>query len=343
MVKYSQVIILSSYRELKAKIIKLGAVQRIPVLGEFELTARCNFLCPMCYVRDNAVKNELSTGQWLAIFNEAVNEGLVYALLTGGEPLLRADFSQLYEHLYDYGVRISVYTNGYQLTEEHLETFRKRPPELIAITLYGGSDATYTTVTGMHDGFTKVRGTIKKLKANNLNVACRVIPIPEVYKDLDAILGFVKESRLALGYFLYLAPSLNKDYQGRLSPPALADFEARIVAALPKTKRSDAADFDTSTTCAALRSGYAVNHKGYMQPCTLMNHPRKKLEFGKLLETFRELGDKWLNMAASQDCMSCSIRSSCIPCPARRHLEGDHAKCAPYLRAFAKERKTTDD
>ena len=70
-----------------------------------------------------------------------------------------------------------------------------------------------------------------------------------------------------------------------------------------------------------------------------MAHPRKKLERGTFLTTFRELSDKWQNLEKSHDCESCDLSSSCIPCPARRYYEGDPHKCAPYLLEIAKERK----
>jgi radical SAM protein with 4Fe4S-binding SPASM domain len=335
------VISLTDYQGLKSKIIRLGALQRVPVLGEFELTSKCNFACPMCYVKDNKPKSELAKEEWISIFEEAVVEGLVYALLTGGEPLTRSDFVELYEFLYDYGVKITVYTNGYHLTKEQLEAFTNRPPEMVAITLYGASDDTYNIVTGIKDGYTKVTENILKLKKSKINIACRVIPIPEVYADLDDILKFIKENNIPLGYFLYLAPSKKKDYHGRLSPEQLVDFEQRLLTFKGKQKPSK--DFDTLSSCAALKSGYAVNHRGYMQPCTLMAHPRKKLERGTFLTTFRELSDKWQNLEKSHDCESCDLSSSCIPCPARRYYEGDPHKCAPYLLEIAKERKKRND
>jgi sulfatase maturation enzyme AslB (radical SAM superfamily) len=66
---------------------------------------------------------------------------------------------------------------------------------------------------------------------------------------------------------------------------------------------------------------------------------QEKIERGMFLDTFRELGDKWLKYAKSHDCEICNVRSTCIPCPARRYLEGDANKCAPYLREFANIRR----
>ena len=83
---------LSTY--LHAKGGKMG----ISVGGTFELTARCNFNCPMCYVHMTpeqlkaSGKEELTAKQWLDLARAAKDKGMVFVLLTGGEPLVRKDF-----------------------------------------------------------------------------------------------------------------------------------------------------------------------------------------------------------------------------------------------------------
>ena len=71
-----------------------------PLAGNFELTARCNFDCKMCYVHLTAEEQrrrgrELTADEWLAIAEEARSHGMLFLLLTGGEPLIRADFRYL--------------------------------------------------------------------------------------------------------------------------------------------------------------------------------------------------------------------------------------------------------
>ncbi|MBO5128883.1 MAG: radical SAM protein, partial [Oscillospiraceae bacterium] len=69
---------------LHSKGRKLG----LPIAGNFELTARCNFNCPMCYVhmtqeQVDAAGRELTARQWLDIAKAARDKGMVFALLTG--------------------------------------------------------------------------------------------------------------------------------------------------------------------------------------------------------------------------------------------------------------------
>ena len=102
----------------------------------------------MCYIHTqgqdkNSLQKELTLEQWLDIGRQAVDAGMIYLLLTGGEPTLRADFPQIYEGMARMGVLISVNTNGVFLPPNLLELFKRYPPEKINITLYGMSSDTY--------------------------------------------------------------------------------------------------------------------------------------------------------------------------------------------------------
>lgn len=76
--------------------------KRYPVQSNFELTPRCNFRCKMCYVRLDAEEiplqgRELSTAEWIRLGEQAVDAGTLSVTLTGGEPLMRPDFAEIYE------------------------------------------------------------------------------------------------------------------------------------------------------------------------------------------------------------------------------------------------------
>ena len=65
----------------------------IPLSGSFELTARCNFDCRMCYIhrrsRDReALMGEKNADWWVTLAKQAKEHGTLLLLLTGGEPSL---------------------------------------------------------------------------------------------------------------------------------------------------------------------------------------------------------------------------------------------------------------
>ena len=99
-------------RALNLKCASLG----IPVTGTFELTPRCNLNCPMCYVRLNPEEmkplgRECTKEEWMEMAEQAKEAGLLFILLTGGEPMLRSDFGEIYEGLSKMGFSISINSN----------------------------------------------------------------------------------------------------------------------------------------------------------------------------------------------------------------------------------------
>ena len=131
-----------------------GARKRIPVSGTFELTPRCNLSCRMCYIHMSGEEQasrgrELTTEEWLTLGRRAVDAGMIYLLLTGGEPMLRPDFSTIYSEMVKMGVMVSVNTNATMVTPEILACFQKHPPETVNVTLYGASPETYGSLCGV--------------------------------------------------------------------------------------------------------------------------------------------------------------------------------------------------
>ncbi len=135
---------LSSY--LHAKACRDGT----PLAGNFEITPRCNFNCRMCYVhlteeQQRARGSELSADEWLAIAEKARAQGMLFLLLTGGEPLMRQDLRYLLTELKKMGLLISINSNGSLINDEWLEFFRREPPFRFNITLYGWALMSFCT------------------------------------------------------------------------------------------------------------------------------------------------------------------------------------------------------
>ena len=132
----------------------------LPISGNFELTARCNFNCPMCYVHLNqedlaAQGKELTTAQWIDLARQARDRGMIFALLTGGEPFVRKDFFEIYDAMREMGLMVSINTNGSMLSGEIRRRLLENPPTRMNISLYGGCTETYRSMCGQ-DAFNNV-------------------------------------------------------------------------------------------------------------------------------------------------------------------------------------------
>ena len=178
---------------------KLDALPpRYPVNGTFELTLRCNLHCKMCMLRHADSENpqllagELTAEQWIHMAKQAFDAGTLNLLLTGGEPMLRNDFCEIYEGIYKTGFLLTLYTNATLVTPEIMAVLKKYPPHRIGVTLYGASNATYEKVTGCADGFDRALAGIGQLMTLPSQLDFRTTLIRESAADMDALEALVK-------------------------------------------------------------------------------------------------------------------------------------------------------
>jgi PqqA peptide cyclase len=87
-----------------------------------EITHRCPLHCVYCSnpLELTSRKEELSTTDWLRVFNEAAALGVLHLHLTGGEPLSRPDLTELIAGARKSGLYTNLITSGIGLSRERL-------------------------------------------------------------------------------------------------------------------------------------------------------------------------------------------------------------------------------
>ena len=88
-----------------------------------ELTHRCPLHCVYCSnpLELAAVSSELSTAEWIDVFQQAGKLGMLHAHFTGGEPLARPDLPQLIASARGAGLYTNLITSGIGLAETRLQ------------------------------------------------------------------------------------------------------------------------------------------------------------------------------------------------------------------------------
>jgi MoaA/NifB/PqqE/SkfB family radical SAM enzyme len=120
---------------------------------DIEVTERCNNNCLHCCINlpaddSRALARELSTEAIKEILREAASLGCMTVKFTGGEPLVREDFEELYLHARKTGLKVILFTNATLVTPGLADLFSRFPPlEEIEISLYGMKKTSYEAVT----------------------------------------------------------------------------------------------------------------------------------------------------------------------------------------------------
>ena len=120
---------------------------------EIELTERCNNDCIHCCINlaaddVGAREREITTAQVQDILRQAADLGCLQVRFTGGEPLLRADFEELYLFARRLGMKVLLFTNARLVTPRLADLLARIPPlAAIEVTVYGMHRESYEAVT----------------------------------------------------------------------------------------------------------------------------------------------------------------------------------------------------
>jgi len=326
------------------------ARKRIPLSFDFEITARCNNNCLHCYINlpagdKKAIEAELSFNQIKEIVDEAVSLGALWCLLTGGEPLLRKDFADIFLYLKKKGLLISVFTNATLLNREHIRLFKRYPPRDIEVTVYGITQATYERVTRVSGSHATFNAGLNRLLDNHLNVRLKAMALRSNLTEFQKIARFCHEKT---GDSFRFDPFLHLRYDGdpqrnqeiiaeRLSPAEIVALESedpRRFQALQKDcgklPEADLPDDkrDQLFSCGTGIHSFSVSSNGLFRLCPALWHPDcvYDLKVKSLSDAWNHFAPRVRNMRAgrkdfSEQCGRCALINLCMWCPAHAFLE----------------------
>ena len=337
-----------------------GVDEGLPLHGTFELTQRCNFRCVHCYVLPNAdpPANELTTADWLALAEEAAVAGCFSVLLTGGEPMLRPDFPEIYLGIRELGIHVMIFTNASKVSPRIIDVLRSAPPRLIETTVYGASPETYKAVTGRAEAYLEAMDGIARMREAGLPVALKTILMNPNKHDFEAIRAMGREGEHRVRYDAAIHARFPGDrgiQQYRLPPDELVELEARAVPELreewdrtaSRENEIAAAAAQSSAppklyTCAAGAISFYATATGMIQPCVSAARYAVPWRRGNLLDAFRQSRNAIRDAFAPTPyaCTGCSAKPYCASCPAVADLEtGDEGGVFPYACQIAHARR----
>ncbi len=337
--------------------------RKIPLNGTFELSPECNFACRMCYVRKS--RREILTHdrpmvtleQWLEIARQARAQGLLYLLLTGGEPFLWPDFWKLYDALIHMGFLVSINTNGSLIDDEAIRKLQELPPTRVNITLYGASDATYERLCGAKGVFSRVDGAISGLKAAGVPVKLNCSLTPYNACDLEAITRYAQEKDIYLQVNTYMFPPIRRDasmvgendrftpheaayyhmkrYQLQTTPEEYRSFLCQTAEGMEQPIGLDESCIDPvdgKIRCRAGNASFWITWDGWMVPCGMMPEPKVELMNRPFSDAWKELADISDGLTLSGLCAQCPDQKICHSCVAIAVSEtGSYSGIPTYL------------
>lgn len=323
----------------------------IPLSGYFELTPRCSLDCKMCYVHltEKQMKergySDLSTEQWISLIDQAVDAGMLFPVLTGGECLMHRGFKEIFLHMKEKGLLITLNTNATLLNDEYIDFFKKYPPNLLKVSLYGITEDGYETVTG-HRVCHIVKDNLIKLRDAGINLKISVTVSRQLFNEAADIVRFAIENDIPYNVDMSMFDAEEEtgrsidDYNLTAEEVVSKYLEIRKIEKkevfdnleIPAApKRVNDGTIAKSLRCSAGRASFMIKWTGKMQPCIMeiQNAPDAvSLGFQKAWEKVIEISK---NTVIPVECIGCKIQKACTQCAYIRANPNDPGHANPEV------------
>ncbi len=333
---------------------------RLPLSGSIDLTYRCNNDCLHCWLvtpsSPETRHSELTTAEWKGIIDQAREMGAREWTISGGEPLLRADFVELLEYVKEKARWVSVATNG-TLIDAGLARALKGCD--VQISLYGATAEVFDHCTRHPGSFNKTLAGIDCLRQHDVPFTIRVFAMKDNFHQYQQMLELARQwtDSVRLGAaWLHLSAAgdagKNREIQAqRLSPQQVIELDPPNLCWHERNGTEDGCwNAETRkglySACFASRSSFHIDPYGLMSFCQCIKDPA--LRFDLRSHSFAEIWDKELpdavQAAAGGDeyrdgCASCDRRRDCRWCSAFSYLEyREQGRPIPYLCDIAAEK-----
>ncbi|MBN2585799.1 MAG: radical SAM protein [Candidatus Fermentibacteraceae bacterium] len=341
----------SGFLPFRDRLYLKAVRQRVPVFGSIEFTSSCNLKCVHCYIAgEDRNDSQLSLEQLKDITDQLADAGCLWLLITGGEPLFRKDFHDIYRYVRERGIIPVLFTNGTLVTDETADFLASFPPYLTEISIYGASKETYEGVTRVPGSYEMAFRGIERLLDRGLRLFLKTMAMKSNLHEVEAMAAIAAD----YGVPFRFDTLLNKGLDGQEHPlgQRITVEETLALEAGNDQRRKGWLDLaerfsaphqggDLIYMCGAGTSTFHIDPAGRLSVCILSRQESYDLLSGTFLEGWDSFLPKVISRKWSRDvpCRTCRLKSVCGQCPGWGYLEhGDPEARVEYLCSLAEAR-----
>jgi MoaA/NifB/PqqE/SkfB family radical SAM enzyme len=314
---------------------------RLPLEGHIDLTYRCNNNCRHCWLwlPSNAPEQaqQLSFDEIRRIVDDARAMGTRKWSISGGEPMLRPDFPEIFDYLTGKAVSYTINTNGTLITPEIARILKRKGTKMVA--LYGATKETYDHVTRHPGGFEKVMQGFRYLQEAGVGFIVQLIPMRDNWHEWEKMTKLAQSlsRHWRIGApWLYLSSCHDSERNAEITRQRLDPRDVVELDRLDMSYKEAAAyeyehmegDDRLFARCIAGRRDFHIDPYGGMTFCSFLKDPamRYDLREGTVREAWEtfipSLADKVHGGAEyKENCAACDKRKECRWCPVYGWLE----------------------
>ncbi len=278
-----------------------GRPQRRPPLRllAWETTRRCQMNCRHCRAAAGDVQysETLSTVEGKRLIDALAAFGKPILILTGGDPLCRADIYELSGYASEQGLRVVISPCGTSLDAEAANRLKLSGVQCVSISIDGADDDSHDSFRGVPGSFERTLAGIAHLQKAQLDFQINSTVTTLNHHQLEDMLALsIDLGAVAFNPFFLVPTGRGKDISHLVLPPALYEQTLRRLAELSRTvsltvrvtcapqyyrilkqvrgdqgPQTDALRGPAGRGCLGAQGFAFVSYKGDVQPCGFLD------------------------------------------------------------------------
>jgi radical SAM protein with 4Fe4S-binding SPASM domain len=291
-------------------------------------------------------RKEFSYQEYCHLLDQMAEAGCLWLIITGGEPMVRRDFLDIYEYAKGKGFIIILYTNGTLITPEIADRLRCWRPKTVEITMYGATRETYERVSGVPGSFDRAIRGLELLAERGISLVIKAMALTLNRHEIGDIKKYARKLGAEFRYDPVVWPRLDgmKDpYRVRLEPEEVIQLELEDEDR-PRAWREFAQKFlhpvksEFLYWCGSGVHSFFIDAFGRLSLCIEARHPYYDLRKGTFAEAWEQFLPAVKNTRCTKDfaCLHCDLVNLCGRCPPFSQQENrDPESVVPFLCRLA--------
>lgn len=312
----------------------------VPLVMSWNVTRECNMKCNHCYINATKKKlnNELTTAEGKNLMDQICQVSKPLLILSGGEPLLRADIYELIRYGASKGLKMGLGSNGSLIDESVAAKLKDAGIATVSISLDSHIPAQHDEFRGVTSAWEKAVNACKLLRKNNVLVQVNTTLTHENYNQIDDIMSLAEGIGVENFHLFFLVPTGRGIKLTDISPQKYEDMISNTFAKVANHT------LNVRPSCAPqfmrIAKGMGLDMRQWVRGCLAGLYycriypngdvtpcPYLPIKLGNVREkTFKDI---WFNSAifkALRDpntlkgkCGTCDFRALCGGCRARAY------------------------
>ena len=327
-------------------ITALGKRNILPSSVLVEVCYNCNENCVHCCL-DNHSKPGLTLQQYHTLFDQMVEAGTFYVILTGGEPFIRPDFMEIVVAARKRRLSVTIFTNATLVTEQQITELRTLSIDEVHVSIYSANPSLHDSITGVPGSFAKSTATIRKMLAAGITVRIKCPLMNIAVNGIQGINDLAKGFGVNIQYSTVITARNDGDqhtHQCRLTPEQLQRVLVDHDVIAQGTEPIYFQENLDCIPCDTVFNGGAIDPDGNVYVCNQLRIIGGNILAQPLREIWKESPEfqrlREITLRDLKECSHCELFQHCTRCPGLAYLEdGDVLGCSSVAKKVAEARR----